>query len=182
MGTSLVYKEIDKRTLYTIISQPMHRYEFILGKYLGLMALLAVVTVVMAVVSSGYVLLLGGSVEPLYFLAVLLIYWKLMLGSTAVALLMSSLTSPILGAVIIVFSTYVFGHATGVFQCAAQFDGTLFQAHAGIRLLRHPQPQQFRHSHGGGERRANQPGLCGLCALLRAGLRGGPLDSRGPGL
>jgi len=38
-----IRKEIDKRTLYTIISQPMHRYEFVLGKYLGLMALLAVV-------------------------------------------------------------------------------------------------------------------------------------------
>ncbi|MBI2423403.1 MAG: ABC transporter permease subunit [Candidatus Hydrogenedentes bacterium] len=124
VGTSLIYKEIDKRTLYTIISQPMHRYEFILGKYLGLMALLAVVTGVMAAVSSVYVLLLGGTLEPVYFLAVLLIYWKLML-ITAVALLMSSLTSPILGAVI-VFSTYVFGHATGVFKdLPPQFDGTL---------------------------------------------------------
>ena len=28
VGTNLVYKEIDKRTLYTIISRPIHRYEF----------------------------------------------------------------------------------------------------------------------------------------------------------
>ncbi len=123
IGTSLVYKEIDKRTLYTIISQPMHRWEFLLGKYLGLMGILAVVTVVMTGVSAAYVLLLGGSLEPIYFLAVLLIFWKLLL-ITAFSLLLSSLTSPILGA-IIVFFVYLFGHATGVFlDLPPQFHGT----------------------------------------------------------
>jgi ABC-type transport system involved in multi-copper enzyme maturation permease subunit len=114
VGTSLVYKEIDKRTLYTILSQPMHRYEFILGKYLGLIALLAVVTLVMTGVAAGYILVLGGGIDGTFFLAVLLIYWKLLL-VTALAVWMSSLTSPILGA-LIVFSLYVFGHATGIFQ------------------------------------------------------------------
>ena len=113
VGTSLIYKEIDKRTLYTILAQPMHRYEFILGKYFGLVALLAVVTAVMAAVSAVYVLLLGGTLDTVFFLAILLIFWKLLL-ITAFSVLLSSLTSPILGAVI-VFSTYVFGHATGVF-------------------------------------------------------------------
>ncbi len=123
-GTSLIYKELDKRTLYTILSQPMHRHEFILGKYIGLMALLGVVTVIMAGVSAAYVILLGGKLEGMYFLAVLLIYCKLML-VTSIALLLSSLSSPILGA-IIVFMAYVFGHATGVFlNLPPQFDGTL---------------------------------------------------------
>lgn len=123
IGTSLVYKEIDKRTLYTIISQPMHRWEFLLGKYLGLVGILAVVTIVMTGVSSVYVLILGGSLEGIFFLAVLLIFWKLLL-VTALSLLLSSLTSPILGA-IIVFSAYLFGHATGVFlDLPPQFDGT----------------------------------------------------------
>lgn len=123
VGTSLIYKEIDKRTLYTILSQPMHRYEFVVGKYLGLMALLAVVTAIMAAVSSVYILLLGGSLTTTYFLAILLIYWKLML-ITAFAILLSAMTSPILGA-IIVFSVAVFGHATEVFRdLPPQFDGT----------------------------------------------------------
>lgn len=124
VGTSLVYKEIDKRTLYTILSQPMHRYEFILGKYLGLMALIGLTTLIMTGVSAGYVLLLGGGVDPVYFLAALLIFWKLLL-VTAFAVLMSSMSSPILGA-IIVFCAYLFGHATGVFRdLPPQFDGTL---------------------------------------------------------
>lgn len=127
VGTSLIYKEIDKRTLYTILSQPMHRYEFIVGKYLGLMALLAIVTIIMAIVSSAYILLLGGTLHTTYFLAILLIYWKLML-ITAFAILLSSMTSPILGA-IIVFSVAVFGHATEVFRdLPPQFDGTSAKA------------------------------------------------------
>ncbi|MBL7647890.1 MAG: ABC transporter permease subunit [Candidatus Hydrogenedentes bacterium] len=127
VGTSLIYKEIDKRTLYTILAQPMHRYEFIVGKYLGLIALLAVTTVIMAVVSSLYILLLGGTLHTTFFLAILLIYWKLML-ITAFAVLMSAMTSPILGA-IIVFSVAVFGHATEVFRdLPPQFDGTAAKA------------------------------------------------------
>ena len=123
VGTSLIYKEIDKRTLYTILSQPMHRHEFILGKYLGLSALLGVVTVIMAGTASSYIVLMGGGLDAVFFLAVLLIYSKLLL-VTAFAVLMSTLTSPILGAVI-VFSAYVFGHATGVFMdLPPQFDGT----------------------------------------------------------
>ena len=127
VGTSLIYKEIDKRTLYTILSQPMHRYEFILGKYLGLIALLALVTVVMGAVSAVYILLLGGTLHTTFFLAILLIYAKLIL-ITAFAVLMSSMTSPILGA-IIVFSVAVFGHATEVFRdLPPQFDGTSAKA------------------------------------------------------
>lgn len=123
VGTSLIYKEMDKKTLYTILARPLHRYEFILGKYLGLMAVLFVVTLVMALISAAYILLLGGRLDAIYGLAILLEYWKLLL-VTAFALLMSSLTSPILGA-IIVFSVYLFGHATGIFlELPPQFEGT----------------------------------------------------------
>src|SRR5260370_1336845 len=36
IGVALVYKEIDKRTIYSLVSKPVHRYEFIIGKYFGL--------------------------------------------------------------------------------------------------------------------------------------------------
>jgi Cu-processing system permease protein len=112
VGTNLVYKEIDKRTLYTILARPMRRYEFILGKYLGLAFLLALVTVVMTAVAAIYILALGGSVTASFFLAAALIYAELLL-ITAFAVLLSSLTSPILGA-LIVFSIFLFGHATTI--------------------------------------------------------------------
>lgn len=123
VGTSLVYKEIDKRTIYTIVSRPIWRWEFILGKFLGLALLIAVVTAIMAALSAVYVLALGGTVTVTFFEAVLLIYWQLLL-ITALSVLLSSLTSPILGA-LIVFSCFVLGHATGILvDLPGQYDGT----------------------------------------------------------
>src|SRR5215813_1437723 len=42
IGTGLVSKEIEKKTLYTILSRPVRRWEFILGKYFGLLLTLVV--------------------------------------------------------------------------------------------------------------------------------------------
>lgn len=127
VGTNLVYKEIDKRTIYTILSRPLWRYEFVLGKYLGLALLIGVVTIVMMLVTAAYVYVLGGDISATFFQAVFLIYVKLLL-ITALSVLMSSLTSPILGA-IIVFSTYILGHATGILMdLPPQFDGTLAES------------------------------------------------------
>src|SRR5437773_4389540 len=47
IGIGLVSKEIDKRTLYTVLSRPVRRWEFIVGKYLGLAGTLAVNTILM---------------------------------------------------------------------------------------------------------------------------------------
>lgn len=124
VGTNLIYKEIDKRTIYTIICRPMARYEFILGKYLGMAFLLGIVTIVMTLVTAAYVLFLGGTIDATFFLAVVLIYWELLL-ITALAVLLSSLTSPILGA-IIVFSAFIVGHATGILiDLPDHFEGTV---------------------------------------------------------
>ena len=126
-GTNLVYKEIDKRTIYTIVSRPMWRYEFILGKYLGLAGLIGVVTFIMFAVAALYFVFLGGTVTLTFVEAVLLIFWQLLL-ITAFSVLLSTLASPILGA-IIVFSFYVLGHATGILiDLPAHFDGTIWKS------------------------------------------------------
>ena len=49
IGIGLVHKEIDRRTIYTIVSKPIHRWQFILGKYLGLVLTLFVNIAVMTV-------------------------------------------------------------------------------------------------------------------------------------
>lgn len=112
VGASLVYKELDKRTLYTILARPVRRYEFILGKYLGLSALLAVVTAGMALVATVYVLLWGGSLGVSYFMALFLIYCELLV-LNAFAVLLSTVTTPVLGALIVV-AFFIFGNATGI--------------------------------------------------------------------
>ncbi|MFA6240350.1 MAG: ABC transporter permease [Candidatus Hydrogenedentales bacterium] len=137
VGTNLVYKEIDKRTIYTILCRPMRRWEFILGKYVGMAMLLAVVTLAMAAISGGYVALLGGTLDLTFAMAVLLIYWELLL-VTGLAILFSTVTSPILGA-IMVFCAYVVGHATTILvDLPEQFHGTV--AEKGMAIVYYALP------------------------------------------
>src|SRR5947209_18023810 len=49
IGIGLVSKEIDKRTLYTVLSRPVRRWEFIVGKFFGLAGTLLVNTFCMAI-------------------------------------------------------------------------------------------------------------------------------------
>src|ERR1700719_2143400 len=48
IGIGLVSKEIDKKTLYTVLSRPVRRWEFIIGKFLGLTGTLVVNSLRMA--------------------------------------------------------------------------------------------------------------------------------------
>lgn len=47
MGVSLVFKEVDRRTIYTILSKPVSRLEFVVGKYMGLTLVVLLETVLM---------------------------------------------------------------------------------------------------------------------------------------
>lgn len=110
VGIALVYKEIEKRTIYTIIAKPIKRYQFLLGKYCGLILTLLVEISVMA---GGFMLLLfffPGSYDPALFKAIYLIVIELML-ITAVALLFSSFSTPILSG-IFTLAFFVIGHLT----------------------------------------------------------------------
>lgn len=122
VGTNLVHKEIRKKTIYTILSKPIKRYEFILGKYIGLLLTIGVNILIMIVVlftvlglykllyadktytadeSIGYIFLLK---------AVLLIIFELMI-ITSIAILFSTISSPTL-SVFFTLGIYVVGHLT----------------------------------------------------------------------
>lgn len=60
VGVSLVWKEIEKRTVYSIFSKPVRRSEFIIGKYLGLCLTLFVNVAVMGAGVSLALLYVGG--------------------------------------------------------------------------------------------------------------------------
>ena len=112
IGIGLVSKEIDKKTLYTVLSRPVRRWEFIAGKFFGLSGTLVVNTSFMAIgvfaalsyVSFHHVLKAsdGWVLVALYFIVLefLLI--------TALALFFSSFSSPLLSAVF-TFALFVIG-------------------------------------------------------------------------
>ena len=124
LGIGLVSKEIERRTLYTIITKPIHRYQFILGKYLGLVLTLLVNVAVMALGLLGLAYLWEGVSSLRLFLAVLFIFLELML-VTALALLFSAFSSPTLSA-IFTLCLFVAGHLSGDLRLfAARFGGAV---------------------------------------------------------
>src|SRR5215510_3921107 len=56
VGVGLVYKEIDRRTIYNLLSKPVQRHEFIVGKYLGLCLTLLVNSAVMILATEAAIL------------------------------------------------------------------------------------------------------------------------------
>ena len=50
VGVNLLYKELDLKTVYTILPKPLYRWEFVLGKWLGMLLTLGVQVAVMALV------------------------------------------------------------------------------------------------------------------------------------
>lgn len=107
VGVSLVFKDIERRTIYTVLARPIARWQFVCGKFAGLYAVLLTNAALMTVALCGVLLWHG---EPPWALlpAVLLIVVELAV-ITAFALLFSSITNPILAALFTV-TAYVVGH------------------------------------------------------------------------
>ncbi|MGQ0761697.1 MAG: ABC transporter permease [Acidobacteriota bacterium] len=111
VGVGLVYKEIERRTLYAILSKPIGRGQFLLGKYLGLSLTLLVNVVVMGVGVTLALVYVRRGWNPLaakIWPAILLIYFELLI-ITAVALVFSSFSSPALSA-LLTFFVFIIGH------------------------------------------------------------------------
>lgn len=110
IGIGLVSKEIDKRTLYTVLSRPVQRWEFIVGKYFGLAGTLVVNALLMAIgvfaalfyVARHYQASDGWILVALYFIVLQFLI------ICSLALLFSSFSSPLLSAVF-TFSLFVIG-------------------------------------------------------------------------
>jgi len=69
MGSSLLSKEIESRTVYMVISRPVSRAEFISGKLLGLILIQGLNFLILSVTTISMTLLFGGSLNQLIFQA-----------------------------------------------------------------------------------------------------------------
>jgi ABC-type transport system involved in multi-copper enzyme maturation permease subunit len=98
IGVGLVHKEIEKRTLYTLLSKPVKRWEFLVGKFGGLLLTLAANTALMTVglgVALYYVSRSFLRADISILVAVYFILLELAL-VTALALFFSCFSSPML--------------------------------------------------------------------------------------
>jgi ABC-type transport system involved in multi-copper enzyme maturation permease subunit len=120
-GIGLVTKEVERRSIYSLLSKPVTRPQFVLGKYVGLVLTLLVNLAIM--VAAFYAILAyleavstpalrasweAPALDPRMLKAFALIGLELML-VTATALFFSTFSSPFL-SVALTFAVYVIGH------------------------------------------------------------------------
>lgn len=109
IGSALIHRDIEKRTIYTVLSKPVSRGQVVLGKFLGLGALIALLILAMLLIHQITIFIYEGSFDPY-----LLITFPFTLLEIAVILgillLFSSFSSSTLTSIMgVIF--FVVGHA-----------------------------------------------------------------------
>ncbi|NIP38416.1 MAG: ABC transporter permease subunit [Candidatus Dadabacteria bacterium] len=131
LGMNVVYKEIEKKTVYNIFSKPVRRFEFILGKYFGISFTLLVITVSMSLILSLIVLYYeskyqsfihfyyGGSFYSQYIAAIYFTYLEFLV-VIAISLVFSSFSTPVM-TVLFVLLAFVVGRFSADIKLFADF-------------------------------------------------------------
>jgi ABC-2 type transport system permease protein len=109
IGINLIFREMESRTIYLILSKPVKRYQFLLGKFMGLALILLLVLCVLGSLFF-VVLLLKGDRSPRLLFAFFFIYieWLVIAG---IAILFSSFSTPLL-SVMLTLAAFFAGHLT----------------------------------------------------------------------
>jgi ABC-type transport system involved in multi-copper enzyme maturation permease subunit len=110
IGGRLVYKEIEKRTVFLILTRPISRWQFIIGKYFGLLLVLFQSVLIMTGVFYLILLFLGIAANFYLLWAVVLTFFELAV-ITSIAIFFSTFSTPITSSVF-TFALYCIGHLT----------------------------------------------------------------------
>jgi len=97
LGSSLLHKELDRRTIYAVMAKPIRRAEFLAGKYAGLWIGAAALLVAMTGLTAALLPLSGGRMPWAIGGALLLSLAELVI-VTAIVVFFSSFTTPLLTA------------------------------------------------------------------------------------
>jgi len=110
IGIGLVSKEIEKKTLYTVLSRPVRRWEFVVGKFVGLTGTLVVNTFLMAIGVLLALLYVAHRFEQADVWVLVALYFIVLqfLIVCALALVFSSFSTPLMSAVF-TFALFVIG-------------------------------------------------------------------------
>ncbi len=110
IGSTLVHKDIEKKTIYTVITKPVRRSEILIGKFLGLFLLIVILECGMVMIHQLVIFIYEGSFDFSLLLALPFSLLEIMV-LLGILLLFSSFSSPALSAIFgIIF--FVVGHAS----------------------------------------------------------------------
>lgn len=98
LGVSLLYGEIQRRTIHTILSKPIERYEFVLGKYAGMGMSLTILVVLFTLTMMGLLYLQDVPMTSAVLKGVVLSYIEVLIVA-GIALFFSSFSTPFLSGI-----------------------------------------------------------------------------------
>jgi len=98
LGITLLYKEIEKRTIYPVLAKPVSRTVYLIGKFLGLGAVMSVQIALMVIVFLGVLLSQNGHLTMGILFCVVLIFIETLL-IISMALFFTSFSSPFLSGI-----------------------------------------------------------------------------------
>lgn len=110
IGVSLLNKELKQKTAYNILSKPVHRWQFILGKHLGLTATVSTLVALMGIGLAGFCAVFEGSVDFNLFRGVLYVLLEVSIVA-AVTMFFSSLVVTTTLTGLFTLGTYLAGRS-----------------------------------------------------------------------
>lgn len=114
VGHQLIFREVERRTLFFLFARPLRRCEFVCGKYTGLVGVLAASVILMGGMLAAVLLASGYAFGWPYLVALALAFAELTV-LAAVAVLFATVTSPVLAG-LLTLAAWVIGHGSGDLQ------------------------------------------------------------------
>jgi ABC-type transport system involved in multi-copper enzyme maturation permease subunit len=132
LGVFLLYTEVQRRTIHAIVSKPIERWEFVVGKYLGMGLVLTVLVALFAIAMLGMLLWQGVGVSGEVLRAIVLAWFEV-LTVAAIAIFFSSFSTPFLSG-IFALAMWVIGRVTPDIEAAIRDGSGWMRATARIAL------------------------------------------------
>ena len=134
---TLLYTEIEQRTIYTILSKPIRRWQFIAGKFAGIVLLLVCILGLLYGISAGLIALQGGAIGATLAWAYVTLLLQMMIVA-AIALFLASFSSPLLSGMItaaVFIAGHLFSHLEQARRMLEEADNPLAVVIEGLQFV-----------------------------------------------
>jgi Cu-processing system permease protein len=128
LSSGLLAREIERRTIFLVVSKPVSRTTFLLARYAGTMLTLGVLLAVMGLVFLGLVSVYGTTVTSAQLVAITMLWFELLLLS-AIGFAVSSFAGPLVSAVVSLGAFFAGHLGRDIYELAQKAD------HLPLRLL-----------------------------------------------
>lgn len=142
MSMILISREVDNRTVFNILAKPVRRWQFILGKYFGLVSIVAANLILITIVLLVVVLIVADELDLMLLFAAMMTQLEMLI-LAAFATLFAVLTRPILGS-LMTLAVFVVGHMSAdLWLLARHLPGSLTRGVVAVVYYSLPNLERF---------------------------------------